>query len=83
MIAGSSSLAPLRKRARIEDRVRTLTALMEADVDSGRLTRYVDPDSLVGLLLGAYLGEVLRHGQPRDGWLDSTVDFLTHAVSVP
>jgi hypothetical protein len=70
-------------RRRIEDRVRTLRGLVESDVHTGRLAPSVDPDILVGLLLGAFLGEVLRYGDPRDGWLDNTVPFLARAIVAP
>lgn len=69
-------------RGRIEDRLGTLRGLMKSDVDTGRLNSEADPDALVGLLFGAYLGEILRYGQPRDGWMNRTINLLTRALTV-
>lgn len=67
-------------RRRIEDRVGTLRERMTSDIESGRLGPHVDPDALVGVLFGAYLGEVLRHGQPRQGWMDRVIDLLVRGL---
>ena len=64
------------------DRLSTLRADIQSDVDSGALDPRVDPAALVGLLLGAYLAEVLQHGQPREGWAASTVDLLLRGAGV-
>lgn len=69
-------------RAQIADRLRPLTDMMAADVEAGQLSPHVDPDTLVGLLFGAYLAEVLRHGSPRAGWMARTVDLLAPAITV-
>ena len=37
-------------------------------------------DAVVGLLLGAYLGEVLRHERPRVGWADGATELVTRAL---
>jgi AcrR family transcriptional regulator len=63
-------------RERLAVRLRELTDAMTLDIESGRLSRHVDPDVLIGLLIGAYLGEVLRHGTPRAEWVDGVVEFL-------
>lgn len=68
-------------RERLADRLAALATAMAEDVDAGRLARRVDPDALVGVLFGAYLSELLRHGTPRDGWIDRTVDLLAPAVT--
>jgi hypothetical protein len=63
--------------------VRRLDALreqVEADVEAGAVAAGVDADALVGLLLGAYLGEVLRHGRARPGWSDGTTALVTRAL---
>lgn len=70
-------------RRRLADRLRLLREMMADDVEAGRMSTHVDPDSLVGLLFGAYLGEVLRYGAPRAGWMDRTVDLLAAAVTKP
>jgi AcrR family transcriptional regulator len=70
-------------RAQLADRLRPLTEMMTADVEAGRLSPHVDPDTLVGLLFGAYLAEVLRHGSPRTGWMARTADLLAPAITGP
>jgi AcrR family transcriptional regulator len=67
-------------RARLAEQLTALGRAMAADVDAGRLERGVDPDALVGLLIGAYLDEMLRYGEPREGWEDRTLDLLARAV---
>jgi AcrR family transcriptional regulator len=68
-------------RTRIADQLRPLTDMMAADIETGRLAAHVDPDTLVGLLFGAHLAEVLRHGSPRAGWTDRNVDLLLVAIT--
>ena len=68
-------------RGRMADRLRVLEEAMTADIAAGRLNRQVDPDTLVGLLFGAYLSEVLRYGEPRAGWAQRTVELLAPAVT--
>ena len=70
--AGSPALEALQSRYRV--------VAMADDAESGRIAPSVDPDTLVGLLLGAYLGERLRHGEPRPGWRGRTVDLVLPAV---
>lgn len=70
---------PLRRA--LERRLEPLRGQIEADMDAGRVARQVDPDVVVDLLLGAYLGEVLRHGEPREAWVRDTVDFFARALA--
>ncbi|MEV0291492.1 TetR/AcrR family transcriptional regulator [Kribbella sp. NPDC050820] len=70
-------------RARFASRLGTLTDLVNADVAEGRLEADVDADTLLGLLIGAYLAEVLRFGSPRHGWADRVLELLTPAVTPP
>jgi AcrR family transcriptional regulator len=67
-------------RHALERRLVALRAPISADIDTGAVSRSADPDALIGLLLGAYLGELLRHGKPRRGWNADTVELLTHAL---
>jgi AcrR family transcriptional regulator len=67
-------------RSALERQVSALVAQIQSDIDAGEVAEHVDPDALVGLLLGGYLSEVLRHGTPRTGWVDSTVDLVTKAI---
>lgn len=69
-------------RHSLERQLEALRALMQSDIEGGRLAAHVDPDAVVGLLFGAYLGEVLRHGRPRRGWTERTVQLLSRALEV-
>lgn len=52
-----------------------------ADVENGTLRPGLDADTVVNLIFGSYLGEVLRHGQPRSDWFDRTLDMLAVTLS--
>jgi AcrR family transcriptional regulator len=80
VLTGSEPAFTDALRARLADRLGGLRREMAADVGAGRLNPRVDPDTLVGLLFGAYLSEVLRYGEPRPGWTERTVDLLAPAV---
>ncbi|MEU4291668.1 hypothetical protein AB0E63_25860 [Kribbella sp. NPDC026596] len=54
---------------------------MNLDIKTGRLRANVDPDTVLGILVGAYLAEVLRFGAPRKEWADRALAFLTPAVN--
>ncbi len=70
VMAGSDPDFTTALRHVLRDRLDTVRADIQSDVDSGALDRSVDPGALVGLLLGAYLAEVLQDGQTREGWED-------------
>lgn len=70
-------------RARLGVRLGFLAHLVELDLSAGRLRPGVDADTLLGLLTGAYLAEVLRFGSPRDGWTDRAIELLTPLVTPP
>ena len=69
-------------RQALKQRLDAMRAQIEADIDAGQVAGQVEPDAVIGLLFGAYLGEVLRHGEPRKGWTDDTVSLLTRALEV-
>jgi AcrR family transcriptional regulator len=81
LLTDSDPAFTVRLRERMADRLRVLEQAMTADVEAGRLDPRVDPDTLVGLLFGAYLSEVLRYGDPRPTWADRTVELLAPAVT--
>lgn len=82
IIADSDPEFTAALRHSLERQLQSLRALMQSDIEAGRLGAHVEPDALVGLLFGAYLGEVLRHGRPRRGWTESTVQLLSRAIEV-
>ena len=68
-------------RDRLAHRLAAVQQAVAADVATGRMAPTVDADTLVGLLFGAYLSELLRNGAPRPGWADRTTDLLAAAVT--
>ena len=67
-------------RERLAAQLGALTRAVDADVEAGELRPDVDPDTLVGLLFGACLSEMLLHGALRSGWADRTVDLLAPSI---
>jgi AcrR family transcriptional regulator len=67
-------------RTRLTARLSALADLVNLDIALGRLRADIDPDTLLDLLVGAYLAEVLRFGSPRHGWPDRVVGLLAPAV---
>ena len=58
-----------------------LVALIKADVAAGRLRPDLDADAVVSLLMGCYLGELLRRGGIADDWLSRCVELMWHAIT--
>ena len=81
VLAGRDPAFTTALRERLAEQLGMLRQAMAIDVEAGLLSPRVDPDTLVGLLFGAYLSEVLRYGEPRAGWARRTVELLLPAVS--
>ncbi|HEU5486585.1 MAG TPA: helix-turn-helix domain-containing protein [Microlunatus sp.] len=60
---------------------RALADLIAADVSAGRLRHDLDADAVVSMMLGFYLGELLRHGTVDADWIPRCVRLLSHAVT--
>jgi AcrR family transcriptional regulator len=58
-----------------------LVDLIRADMASGELRSDLDPDAVVSLLVGAYLGELLRRGRVARGFSKTCVDLIWVAMS--
>lgn len=71
---------PLREA--LERRLTPLRRQVQSDIDSGLVARQVSADAVAGALLGAYLAEVMRHGEPRPAWTEGTVQLLVRALEV-
>lgn len=63
-------------RAALRPYDETLVARIREDADTGLLRRDVDADGVVSLLLGAYLGELVRRGRVDPDWLDRCLDMI-------
>ncbi len=62
--------------AHLVGQLRSLQGQIDADISAGRIRGDTNAEALAGLAFGAYLGELLRHGQPRNGWADGVVGVL-------
>jgi AcrR family transcriptional regulator len=58
-----------------------LVTLINADVAAGGLRPDLDADAVVSLLLGCYLGELLRRGVVADDWLSRYAELIWHAIT--
>jgi AcrR family transcriptional regulator len=80
IIANSDPEFTTAVRSRLATRLSSLADLMNLDIKAGRLQPKIDPDTVLGILVGAYLAEVLRFGSPREGWTDRAIALLAPAV---
>jgi AcrR family transcriptional regulator len=60
---------------------RALVDLIRADMAVGELRRDLDPDTVVSLLVGAYLGELVRRGRVGKDFVVRCVDLMWVAMS--
>lgn len=60
-----------------------LVARIREDVRGGVLRPDLDADGVVSLLLGAYLGELVRHGDVSPDWLDRSLEMIWATLTSP
>jgi AcrR family transcriptional regulator len=70
-------------RASLARHLQPLQEAIAADAQRGFLRADLDADLAINLIFGSYLGEVLRYGQPRNHWMDRTLDMLETALRPP
>jgi hypothetical protein len=58
-----------------------LVALIEADVAAGKLRSDLDADAAVSLIVGAYLGELVRRGTVDDDFADKCIHLMWIAMT--
>lgn len=58
-----------------------LAALIRADVEAGELRPDLDADAAVSLLVGAYLGELLRRGTVAEAFADHCIELMWTAMT--
>ena len=63
-------------RAALRPYDEALVARIREDMEAGLLRPDLDPEAVVSLLLGAYLGELVRRGRVDPGWLDRTLEMI-------
>jgi AcrR family transcriptional regulator len=60
-----------------------LATRIREDARAGLLRADVDAEAVVSLFVGAYLGELVRHGRVDDRWLDRCLDLMWTALVPP
>jgi len=70
-------------RAALRPYDKALVARIRSDSKAGRLRRDLDADGVVSLMFGAYLGELVRHGRIKDGWLDRSMEMIWLVMTSP
>ena len=63
-------------RAALRPHVDLLVSRIRDDVDDGLLRPDLDAEGVVSLMVGAYLGELVRNGKVSTDWLDRTLELL-------
>ncbi len=58
-----------------------LVELMRADMAAGKLRSDLQPDTVVSLLIGAYLGEFVRRGRVDAGFSESVLELMWLAMT--
>lgn len=59
----------------------TLIALIRADVEAGKLRPDLDADAAVSLIVGAYLGELVRRGEVGADFADKCIHLMWIAMT--
>ena len=63
-------------RAALQPYVDALVRRIQGDVDAGVLRPRLDAEGVVTLMVGAYLGELVRHGEVAPEWIDRALELL-------
>ena len=58
-----------------------LADLIRVDIEAGRLRSDLDADVVVSLIVGAYLGELVRRGRVEDDFVDKCVELMWVAMA--
>lgn len=68
-------------RSVLDPYTEALVELIRSDIAAGILRGGLEPDTVVSLLIGAYLGELVRRGVVADDFIDSCVDLMWAAMT--
>ena len=63
-------------RGALRPYVDALVGRIRDDVAAGLLRPDLDAEGVVSLMVGAYLGELVRHGEVAPSWLDRSLELL-------
>jgi AcrR family transcriptional regulator len=70
-------------RAALRPYDEALVARIREDSVAGLLRPDIDADGVASLLIGAYLGEMVRRGQVDDDWMDRALELIWTILAVP
>jgi AcrR family transcriptional regulator len=70
-------------RAALRPYVEALVGRIRDDVEGGLLRPDLDAEGVVSLMVGAYLGELVRHGEVAPDWLDRSLEMLWVLMARP
>ena len=70
-------------RAALRPYVDVLVGRIRDDVEAGLLRPDLDAEGVVSLMVGAYLGELVRHGEVAPDWLDRSLEMLWTLMARP
>jgi AcrR family transcriptional regulator len=70
-------------RATLRPYDEALATRIREDARAGLLRSDVDAEAVVSILVGAYLGELVRHGRVDDRWMDRCLDLMWTALVPP
>jgi AcrR family transcriptional regulator len=63
-------------RAALQPYIANLVRRIREDVEAGLLREGLDAEGVVSLLVGAYLGELVRRGEVSPEWMDRALELL-------
>ena len=70
-------------RAALKPYADTLVKRIRKDSREGLLRPDLDADGIVSLMIGAYLGELVRRGRVAPGWLDRSMEMIWTIMTAP
>lgn len=68
-------------RAALQPYVDTLVSRIQEDAEAGLLREGLDAEGVVTLMIGAYVGELVRHGDVPPTWLDRALEMVWAVMS--
>ena len=83
LVAGTDPEFTELFRAALRPYDESLVARIRDDVGAGRLRADLDADGIVSLMIGAYLGELVRRGEVGDDWLDRAMEMVWALMAPP
>jgi AcrR family transcriptional regulator len=83
MVSGSDPEFTGLFRDALQPSVEVLVGRIRDDVTAGLLRADLDAEGVVSLMVGAYLGELVRRGEVAPDWLDRSLELLWTLMTPP